>query len=671
MISEPQNTANETPSYLEDLNPEQLEAVCHFEGPILVLAGAGSGKTRVLTKRVAHLVLAHGVKPWNILAVTFTNKATNEMRERLRVLLGDKADMLWAATFHSTGLRILRQHAHLLSYQNDFTVYDDKDSKALIKDILKECKIDEKRYPPQNFSRAIDRAKNEVITAEEYFNHYKDRTYNRYELSMESEVYDKYQRALLKSQAMDFGDLLSNTVLLFREHIEVLCNYQRLFKFVLVDEYQDTNYAQYELIKMITAPHKNLLVVGDDDQSIYAFRGATVENILSFEKDYPNCKVVKLEQNYRSTSTILDAAYSVIKENSLRKEKKLWTEGEKGEPIYAFAASDETEEADFVSLTIKSRLSAGFKLSDIAVFYRTNAQSRALEESLVQNSIPYRIFGGQKFYERKEIKDIVAYLRLIANESDDQALLRIINTPARSIGAQTVNLISKFANERNISLFSAAHKVAEKNKNVAGFLCLLQNLKNSLENIFLGELIKNVIEDSGYKRSLKEVKDPTNESRLENLEELIAIGRSMEKTAENTTAALRQFLDRVTLTSGDESPEEDAEDTQEGDKKKRKDAVTLMTLHLAKGLEFPIVFMTGMEEGLLPHQKSIMTVDPEDIEEERRLCYVGITRAMKVLYMTRAFTRSMFNSGGGFGGYREMSRFCYDIPEELIAPLSA
>ena len=661
---------DQLPPYLQDLNEPQREAVQHLDGPILVLAGAGSGKTRVLTRRVAHLVLKHRVNPWNILAVTFTNKATDEMRERLRGLLGQRADSLWVSTFHAAGLRILRKHAAQMSYSSDFTVYDDKDSKALLKSIVKDLRIDEKKFPVQVFARAIDWAKNNLVPPEAFAENRKDAGQTPYEAELQHEVYQRYQLALLRGQAMDFGDLLMNAVLLLQQHTDILQYYQRQLQFVLVDEFQDTNPVQYRMVRLLTEPRCNLLVVGDDDQSIYGFRGASIQNILNFEKDFLNCKVVKLEQNYRSTGNILEAAHHVIRHNKGRKAKKLWTAGDTGAPLYVFTGSDEMEEAEFVATEIERLLQLGKTLSDIAIFYRTNAQSRALEETLVSHALAYRIYGGQKFYERKEVKDILSYLRLLANEADDQAFLRVINTPPRGIGAQSVQSIIDLARTNQSPLLAAARLLAETNKQVRKFVALIASCQSAADSLFLSALIEKVIEESDYGPKLRALKDVTAQSRIENLQELEAIGRSMETEEESHRETLRRFLDRVSLTAGDESPEDKLVQDVEAGLSQKKDAVTLMTLHLAKGLEFPAVFMTGMEEGLLPHYHSLY--EAEGIEEERRLCYVGITRAREVLYLTRAFSRGMFSGGGdngGFsGGYRESSRFLHDIPEELLQP---
>ena len=648
--------------HLLDLNPPQQEAVQHHLGPLLILAGAGSGKTRVLTRRIAALVTDYGERPDSILAVTFTNKATQEMRERVAGLLGDQARAVWVATFHSAGLRILRRHATLLDYTHDFVVYDDQDSTGLMKQLLTQENIDPKKYAPSFFLRAFDQYKNSLIDPALALKQAETPTEK-----LKADVYKKFQAALKGSNAMDFGDLLMNAVTLLRDNLTIRHSYQHMLKFVLVDEFQDTNIVQYEFVKLLTQTRRNLLVVGDDDQSIYAFRGATIRNILDFEKDFPDAKVIKLEQNYRSTGNILNAAHSVIEENKDRKDKKLWTEAANGPEIITFVADDETQEADFISNEIAKRVAEGAAFKDCAIFYRTNAQSRAIEEQLISRRIPYRIYGGLKFYERKEIKDVLAYLRLIANPSDSQAFMRIVNNPPRGIGQTTIASIVDLSYENGISCLDASRALAEKNKNIAKFLVLIDQLVKDSTRIPLSELIAEVILRINYTERIKSVDESTSDARIENLKELQAIGASMEGgdygNPEENMTALRAFLDRVSLTSGIELPDQEIHDEDQ-----TANTVSLMTLHLAKGLEFPYVFLTGCEEGLLPHYRSI-----EDgggaIEEERRLCYVGITRAMNVLYMTRSMRRGMFSSGNSFGMsgmYREPSRFLYRIPNDIF-----
>lgn len=651
------------PKYLQSLNAPQLEAVQHVNGPILVLAGAGSGKTRVLTHRIAHLILAHNVRPTNILAVTFTNKAANEMKERLKSLLGDAANRLWVATFHSTCLRILRQHASLLSYPSNFVVYDDNDSKHLIKRVMCELRIDEKKTPANSFSSLISRAKNDYISAEEFAKEAAGLT-----LTTAAEVYQRYQESLMAAGAMDFDDLLTNTVTLFSKHPEVLDIFRHFLHYILVDEFQDTNRVQYLFIKQLTEPRRNIFVVGDDDQSIYAFRGANPENILSFEKDFPGTKVVTLEQNYRSTQTILEAAYSVISRNTDRKEKKLWTSKGAGSQITSFVGFDEDQEGDFIAKEIATLKLSGRSFSEIAIFYRTNAQSRALEEALLRHRIPYRIYGGLKFYERKEIKDILAYLKLIANDLDSQSFLRAINTPPRGIGAQTLQKIAQKAEEEKISLWQAAVELRYNIPKVNDFVTLIEELKTLSKRAELGKLITEVIKRTGYEERLRALKEIGNDSRIENLRELISIGNTTAASGETPESALQTFLDKVSLTASDDLSTDEKKQLLSGNNVK-VDAVSLMTLHLAKGLEFPVVFLTGMEEGLLPHYRSLESED--EVAEERRLCYVGITRAKQILYLTRAAIRGMFSAGGGLSSatnsrYRMVSRFFNDIPPQYL-----
>jgi len=537
-------------------------------------------------------------------------------------------------------------------------VYDEDDSRGVLKALIKEAGLDEKKYAPAMFRRVIDQAKNAYISPEQFAAQVSD-----FLGRMQADIYDRYQRALMKANAMDFGDLLMNAVLLLERHPHVRELYNEHLHFVLVDEFQDTNPVQYRFIRLITARRRNLLVVGDDDQSIYAFRGATIRNILDFEKDFPDAVVVTLDQNYRSTGNVLEAAHAVISRNKGRKPKKLWTAEAKGPRIATFVAMDEGDEARFVVQQIKQLRSSGTKLRDFAIFYRTNAQSRALEDALMTAAIPYRIYGGLRFYDRKEIRDILAYLRLVVNDNDDQAFQRVINTPPRGIGAQSVKILLDHSRDTGGSLMGAAR--ASSNKSVSEFVTLMEGLRSLARAGSLGELIHETILRTEYSVRLEAMKDPQAQSRIENLQELASIGRSMEIVGEDSLSILRQFLDRVTLTSSAEVPVED----HKGDlvKKARGETVSLMTLHIAKGLEFPVVFFTGLEEGLVPHHRASM--DPAEVEEERRLCYVGITRAMKVLYITRSMSRGMFSSGDGFGlggSFREASRFMHDIPAPLF-----
>jgi len=648
---------NSEEGFLDGLNPEQKQGAVHTEGPILILAGAGSGKTRVLTHRIAHLVNHYRVKSDRILAVTFTNKATREMKERLHRLLGDSARQLWVGTFHSIGLRILRRTSKTIGYQNDFAVYDTQDVKSLMKQILKELKVDEKKYPASHFLKIIDRAKNNGISAAEYD------PPNGYAGLLAAEVFQRYQESLVRSQAMDFGDLLLNLHEVFRRDKEILRFYQRQFEFVLVDEFQDTNKVQYDLIQMLAKPQNNLFVVGDDDQSIYAFRGATIENILHFEQDYPEAKVVKLEQNYRSTKAILEAANSVIARNKSRKGKNLWTELESEELISGYVADNESEEASFVCEQIQRAHVLGVPFKHMAIFYRTNAQSRAIEDALVSEQIPYRIFGGLKFYDRKEIKDILAYLKLLLNPHDSQAFLRCINTPPRGIGNQTVRKIFACAEDFNHDLLCAAREVGATTASVGKFVDLMQAFQDKLQSEPLYELIGFVIEASGYAARLRNGKDITSQSRLENLKELQVISGVYSNRNDSPLEDLKEFLDKVSLSSSEDS----VEDADKAAQEESGEYVSLMTLHLAKGLEFPLVFLVGVEEGLLPHYRSLD--DPFSLEEERRLFYVGMTRAMRKLYMTRAVQRGLFSAGASFGfgaSFRKASRYLADVPAKCI-----
>lgn len=651
--------------HIQDLNPEQQRASEHFNGPILVLAGAGSGKTRVLISRICRLIVEHKVRPENILAVTFTNKACDEMRHRLEKILGDSANQVWVSTFHSAGLKILRRHAQLLNYKSNFAIYDQDDSDALIKQVLKDLNLDEKKF--RIYRSFIDKAKNENLLPDDIFENITAKK-NSYEYQS-AEIYQNYQRALMQANAMDFGDLLVNCVRLFEEFPEILRLYQKNVHYLLVDEFQDTNKVQYLFLKQLSALHKNVFAVGDDDQSIYAFRGANINNILDFKHDFPKTYVVKLEQNYRSTKNILKAAHAVIVHNKSRMDKELWTENPEGPPLEMICAEDEIEEGNIIASLIKQKLEQGFELRDVAIFYRTNAQSRAIEEALMHAAIPYRIYGALRFYDRKEIKDILAYLRLLINHDDKQAFLRIINVPARGLGAQAVEKIRSFADENHISLFEACrsliHADPKKFKKLNDFIQMLLELRTEINKYSLSSLTQKIIKDSGYGPKLEELGGDEAESRLENLKELVVIAEQTKDQNKTTEENLREFIDRASLSSSAELPVQESKDKLQS--ATRPNYVTLMTLHLAKGLEFPIVFLTGAEEGLLPHSRSLDEVG--GIEEERRLCYVGITRAMKELFLTRTYTRGMASAGGGFGAsgyYRMPSRFIYDIPKECL-----
>ncbi len=643
---------------LNDLNDKQKEAVLHIDGPILVLAGAGSGKTRVLTRRVANLVLNHNVFPSNILAVTFTNKATTEMKDRLSGLLGGQVNSLWVSTFHAMSVRILRKHAELLGYGNSFIIYDSKDSQNLIKKIFKDLSINDKEYPVDYVRNRISQSKNNCLFPEDIEN---SKTIiskkDFFREQVVAKVYGVYQKELKTLNAMDFDDLLLNTLKLFKENQNILSYYQDKFHYILVDEFQDTNTIQYDIIYLLAKERKNIFVVGDDDQSIYAFRGAKPSNISLFEKDFKNTVVVKLEQNYRSTANILSASNSIISKNMARKDKKLWTLGEKGELITLYSALDENSEAQYVAEKIKELISGGkYQFKDIACFYRTNAQSRALEEALMSKKILYRIYGTLKFWDRKEIKDIVAYLRLVVNKGDDQAFLRVVNVPTRGIGQQTVTNLMESARARKSSLFEASKNLNNPKINV--FINLINEFEQKSKDVSLPSLLDFIYEKSTYRTFLENSKDPTNESRIENIRELISYAGTVSNGQSDNEKALSFFMDKISLSGSDESFE-----SKNAQDENLKNVVSLMTVHLAKGLEFPIVFFTGLEDGLVPHSRSFDF--PEELEEERRLCYVGITRAMKKLYLTYAKKRTMYSKNTDTM-LRQESRFLRDIPSELI-----
>lgn len=640
-----------TENLLEGLNPKQIEAVKTTEGPLLIMAGAGSGKTRVLTHRVAYLMVEKGVNPYNILAITFTNKAAREMKERIGAIMGESAQNVWISTFHSMCVRMLRRDIDRLGYNRNFTILDTTDQLSVIKNILKELNIDSKKFDPRAILGAISNAKNELVDADEY-----EKSAAGYYEKVVSDVYKEYQRRLRRNSALDFDDLIMVTIQLFERVPEVLEYYQRKFHYIHVDEYQDTNRAQYTLVKLLAARFKNLCVVGDSDQSIYRWRGADIANILSFEKDYPNANVILLEQNYRSTKKILEAANEVIKNNVNRKPKNLWTDNDDGKEIVYYRAEGEKTEAQFVAGKIKELTEAGKRSrSDIAILYRTNAQSRVMEEVLIKSNIPYNIVGGTKFYDRKEIKDLLAYLRLIANPDDDVSFQRIINVPKRGIGASSVDKISAYANERDLSMFESLGEAdfiglsGRAANSAAAFYELIKNFAQMQEFLSVTELVEEVIEKSGYRDMLKAEKSLEAESRLENIEEFLSVTKSFE--AQNDDKSLVAFLTDLALVADiDQLDNEGA----------ASDAVTLMTLHSAKGLEFPIVFLIGMEEGIFPHNRSL--IDEEEMEEERRLAYVGITRAEEELYLTNAEMRTLY----GRTNMNPASRFIDEIPDELL-----
>ena len=639
-------------SLLDDLNPVQRKAVLETEGPLLVFAGAGSGKTRVLTYRIAYLIQEKRVSPWNIFAVTFTNKAAGEMRERVEKLLGRSARGTWISTFHSACARILREHIERLGFKRNFVIYDDEDQERHLKAVMKEMELDPRIFHPRAVQSKIESLKNEGITPEQF----RADPYNIFQKRV-AVMYQRYQEDLQRNNALDFGDLLTFVAVLFRRFPEVLKSYQDLCRYVLVDEFQDTNMIQYHLIQRIVEMHRNICVVGDDDQSIYRWRGAEVGNILNFEKDFPHTKVITLEQNYRSTQTILEAANHVVRQNRSRKAKVLWTENSGGELVTLYVAGDEGDEARFVVRKIlEQRPPIGGTIAglrDIAVFYRINAQSRALEEELVRHQIPYTIVGGLKFYERKEIKDVLAYLKLIANPSDGLSLKRIINLPPRGIGQKTIEKMEAYSKGKRIPLYEGMKRFLQEDsvpasvrEKIEEFLQLVEDLRTDMTTQSLSGLTLILLNQTGYLNRLKEEATEEAFARIENIDELINVMVEFEK--EQGEASLEAFLDKVSLVTDVDLYEN------------KGDRVSLMTLHCAKGLEFPVVFVVGMEEGLLPHYRRGDEI--EDLEEERRLCYVGITRAKERLFLSRSEKRSTF----GVGRVNLPSRFLNELPMELI-----
>lgn len=634
------------------LNPEQKEAVFHYEGPLLILAGAGSGKTRVLTHRVAWLIEEKQVNPWNIMAITFTNKAAGEMRDRVETMLGGALGGVWVATFHSTCVRILRRYIDRIGFGTNFTIYDGDDQKTIIKEICKRFQIDTKLYRERFFMAAISAAKDELLSPDDYAKQVHGDTRKQ----KVAEVYREYQKQLRASNALDFDDLIFRTVELFQQDAEVLEQYQDRFRFIMVDEYQDTNTAQFKLVSLLAAKYRNLCVVGDDDQSIYRFRGANIQNILSFEEVYPDAKVIRLEQNYRSTQNILTAANEVICHNEGRKEKKLWTANGDGDKVRFRQFLNGFEEAEYVAGMISRKVGAGkWRYGDCAVLYRTNAQSRMFEEKFLFANVPYKIIGGINFYGRKEIKDVLAYLKTIENGRDDLAVRRIINVPKRGIGATTINRVQEYANTEDMSFYDAlrvAGTIPGVGKSVAkldGFVQMIQTMRSKQPYYSVKELIEDVLEQTEYRKEL--MAEGTEEAldRLANIDELLNKAASYAEHAENPS--LGGFLEEVALVADIDNLEEDA------------DHVVMMTLHSAKGLEFPVVFMVGMEDGMFPSYMSISSEDPADLEEERRLCYVGITRAKETLILTSARQRMV----RGEIHYNRVSRFIEDIPKEVLA----
>ncbi|MGM0837174.1 MAG: DNA helicase PcrA [Bacillota bacterium] len=638
---------------LEGLNPMQQEAVKKTDGALLIMAGAGSGKTKVLTHRIAYLMAEKEVAPWNILAITFTNKAAREMKERVQVLLGPAAEDIWISTFHSMCVRILRRDIDRIGMNRNFTILDTTDQLSVIKNILKDRNIDPKKFEPRTILGTISSAKNELMTPEEYAK----QPMGPYEQKI-GEVYTDYQKRLKKNQALDFDDLIMTTIHLFKRVPEVLEYYQRKFQYIHVDEYQDTNRAQYTLVKMLADRLKNLCVVGDSDQSIYRWRGADIANILSFEKDYPNAEVVLLEQNYRSTKRILEAANRVIENNIGRKKKNLWTENMEGQKILYYQADSEKSEAQFVVGKMREILQKDpkRKLSDFAILYRTNAQSRVMEEMLLMSNINYSIVGGTKFYDRKEIKDILGYLRLIANPDDDISLARIVNVPKRGIGATTVDKVAQYAALHDISLFQALAEIdligvsGRATAALKEFHALINNYVQMQEYISVTELVEEILDKSGYRDMLKADKTIESQSRLENIDEFLSVTKNFEEKYDDKS--LLAFLTDLALVADIDKLDEEDEAQQE--------SVILMTLHAAKGLEFPVVFLIGLEEGVFPHSRSLF--EEMEMEEERRLAYVGITRAEEELFITNAQMRTLF----GRTNMNPPSRFIKEIPEDLI-----
>lgn len=641
-------------SIYDKLNEPQREAVYHTDGPLLILAGAGSGKTRVLTHRIAYLIGERGVNPWNILAITFTNKAAEEMRQRVDNLVGFGAESVWVSTFHSACVRILRRFIDRLGYENHFTIYDTDDQKTLIKEVCRKVDVDTKVFKERSLLSAISSAKNEMILPDEF----ELNAGGDFAKMKIAKVYREYETQMRANNALDFDDLLVKTVQLLQTQPDVLESYQERFRYIMVDEYQDTNTVQFQLVSLLAGKYKNLCVVGDDDQSIYKFRGANIRNILDFEHEFPDAKVIKLEQNYRSTGNILNAANSVIANNRGRKEKSLWTENGEGELIRLRQFDTAFDEADFIGEDIKNAVRQGGSYNDSAVLYRTNAQSRLLEEKFIAMNIPYKIVGGVNFYARREIKDLLAYLKTIDNGRDDVAVRRIINVPKRGIGLTTINRIQESATERGIGFYEALLApeliagVGRSATKLDSFAALIEYFKTLAEEMNITDLLQEVIEKTGYIESLENEDKEEAKTRKENIDELISKAATYEESCQDKDekATLSGFLEEVALVADIDSLDEDQE------------YVVLMTLHSAKGLEFPRVYLAGMEDGLFPGYMSINAGDREELEEERRLCYVGITRAEQELTLTSARRRMVH----GETQYNPMSRFVKEIPRELL-----
>lgn len=643
-------------SIYDTLNGQQKEAVLHTEGPLLILAGAGSGKTRVLTHRIAYLIEEKGINPWNILAITFTNKAAGEMRERVDNLVGFGSESIWVSTFHSMCVRILRRHIDLLGFDTNFTIYDTDDQKTLMKDICKLLQIDTKLFRERSLLAAISQAKNELVTPEEF----RIQAQGDFSRQKIASVYEEYEKQMRANNALDFDDLLVKAVQLFQSQADVLDYYQERFRYIMVDEYQDTNTVQFELVRLLSAKYRNLCVVGDDDQSIYKFRGANIRNILDFEQVFPDAKVIKLEQNYRSTSNILNAANAVIRHNHGRKDKTLWTDNGEGDKINVRQFDTAFDEAEYIVGDIRERVESGkAAYNDHAILYRTNAQSRMFEEKFVTANIPYKIVGGINFYARREIKDLLAYLKTIDNGRDDLAVRRIINVPKRGIGLTSINRVQEYASGREIGFYEALRAVdlipniGRGASKLESFVALIEHFKTDAKELTISELMQEILEETGYIESLKEEGSEEAESRIENIDELISKITAYEETCEDRDepATLNGFLEEVALVADIDSLDES------------NDYVVLMTLHSAKGLEFPHVYLAGMEDGIFPSYMTITADDPEEVEEERRLCYVGITRAEEELTLTCARRRMI----RGETQYNKMSRFLKEIPMELLS----
>ncbi len=632
---------------IQGLNNRQKEAVLATEGPCLVIAGAGSGKTKVLTHKIAYLI-ANGVKPWNILAITFTKKAANEMKERIEKLIGDDAKDVWMGTFHSICVRILRRYIDRIGYKSDFVIFDTSDQRTLVKECLKALKVDDKMFTDRAVLSEISNGKNEMLEPKAYSVKYA----GDFRKEKIAEIYELYQSKLRENNAIDFDDIINFTIKILTENPDVLEYYTEKFKYVLVDEYQDTNKAQFTLVSLFASRYGNITAVGDNDQGIYSFRGADITNILNFERDFPGTKIIKLEQNYRCTGNILKTANAVIKHNENKYDKKLWTENEEGHIPCIYCGEDEYDEARYIVEQINHlKTEEYYKYSDFTVLYRMNAQSRAIEDILMREQVPYKVIGGLKFYERKEIKDIIAYLRLIHNTADNLSLRRIINEPKRGIGKTSLDKIQEISDKTGVSMYEIIKNAQEYELNRVylssrDFINQIEELRNKKDELKISDLIKETLKSTGYTKALELENSVEAETRIENLEEFLTVAIEFEEQSADNTLA--EFLENITLSSDIDNLED------------QEDSVTLMTLHSAKGLEFPVVFLVGMEEGIFPGYKSIG--EPKELEEERRLFYVGITRAKQYLYLTCAKHRTIFGSTS----YNQVSRFVKEIPEELL-----